>query len=148
MENLMTTTGTELLFEESVRLTDFIEYGFEMRDLLDSTKPIPNEGAHFDIHFEGSLIGEKIKGKIRGVDYLEVRTDRKFFLNLHACIITDDGANIKVVESGTNSNGDLKLFMSFFTSDERYAWLNHKQVLGIGNVDFYTGTANIKGYLI
>ena len=148
MEHVLTHNDMELLFEERIRLTDFVEYGFKMEDLVSGSKPIPQAGAHFDILFEGDLTGDKIKGKIKGVDYLEVRSDQRFFLNLHACITTDDGASIKVVETGTNALGDLKLFMSFYTSDERYTWLNSKQVLGIGDADFSTGLVSVKGFLI
>lgn len=148
MENELTTTGLELLFEESVALTDVVGYGFSMQDLVEGVKPIPREGAHYDIYFEGQLTGNGINGKISGIDYLEVRADRRFLLNLHARITTDDGANIKVIETGTNDQGDLKLHMTFCTSDERYTWLNKQQVFGIGNVDFNTGLATVKGFLI
>jgi hypothetical protein len=147
MKNVTTTaTGMQLLFEEDVRLTGMVEYGFSINDLIKGRKPIPQSGAHFDISFEGELVGDRIKGTIAGTDYLEVRADGRFFLSLHACIHTADGARIKVIESGINSNGDLKLFMTFYTADERYAWLNREQVIGLGEVDFSTGLAHVKGY--
>lgn len=145
MENTLEKTDLSLLFEEQVVLTDFVEYGFSMQDLVNGER-IPEEGARFDIYFEGDLIGEKINGKISGVDYLEVRTDGRFFLDLHAKILTDDGAQIQVTETGINDNGALKLNMEFHTNDKRYTWLNRTQVLGLGTVDFNTGQAIVKGY--
>jgi hypothetical protein len=147
MESL-TAAVRELLFEEDVRLTDFVEFGFSMQELVEGTRPIPNEGARFDIHFEGAMVGERIKGTIKGVDYLEVRADGRFFLNLQAFIKTDDGATIKVVETGVNSEGELRLNMIFHTNAEQYKWLNCAQVLGIGTADFNLGIAKVKGYLI
>lgn len=144
----MTTTDVRPLFKENVRLTCLTEYGFTMQDLIQGKEAIPQQGARFDINFEGNVTGERIRGTIKGTDYLEVRPDRRFCLNLQACITTDDGAHIKVVETGTNDQGDLKLYMSFYTNDERYTWLNHKQVLGLGHVDFATGMVKVQGYLI
>ena len=148
MEDLTTTTEQVLLFEEDVQLTDFVEYGFSLQDLVEGKLPIPSEGARFDIHFEGELVGERIKGRIKGVDYLEVRADGRFFLNLQAMIRTDDGATIKVVETGINNRGDLRLNMEFHTNDQHYKWLNHTQVQGVGMADFNSGIAKVKGFLI
>ncbi len=147
MEDVIEKTDLELLFEEHVTLTDFVEYGFSMQDVVESGA-VPKRGARFDIYFEGDVIGDKINGKITGVDYLEVRADGRFFLDLHATIITNDGASIQVTETGINDQGTLKLNMEFHTNDERYSWVNHAQVAGLGTVDFNTGKANVKGYLI
>jgi len=144
----MTTTDMKLLFEERVKLTDFVEYGFSMQDLAEGKRPIPPEGARFDIYFEGDLTGDKINGKISGIDYLTVRSDGRFFLNLQARVKTDDGANIQLVETGINNQGNLRLTMAFHTNEEKYKWLNHKQVIGLGYADFNTGEASVKGYLI
>src|SRR5690606_11787899 len=114
-------TDLVLLFEEKVVLSDFVEYGFSMQDLVNGER-IPEEGARFDIYFEGDLTGEKINGKISGVDYLEVRADGRFFLDLHARILTDDGAQIQVTETGINDNGTLKLNMEFHTNNNWYSW--------------------------
>lgn len=145
MENVTTKKELKLLFEEEVLLTDYVEYGFSLQDLVNG-QPIPATGARFDIHFEGDLSGDKVNGKIKGIDYLEVRADGRFCLNLFAQIITDDGARIQVVETGTNNQGALKLQMGFHTNDERYSWLNMEQVLGLGTVDLNTGQAFVKGY--
>jgi len=146
MENEILTEN-QLLFEETIRLTKCTEYGFSMNDLMQQ-KPIPAEGARFDINFEGDVTGKKINGKIIGTDYLEVRSDGRFFLTLHATIVTNDGVNIKVEETGNNKNGELKLFMKFHTSNEKYAWLNHHDVVGNGFVDLKSGEAKVNGYLI
>jgi hypothetical protein len=138
----------ELLFKENVRLTAVKEYGYSWSELAEGKSPIPPEGARFDISFEGDLIGDRINGTIKGIDYLEVRADGHFILNLQACITTDDGVDIKVTESGVNNQGNLRLNIAFHTSDKRYTWLNQSQVWGVGEVNFKTGEAKVKGYLI
>ncbi len=148
----MTTTEVmnkeQQLFSETIQLTGVKEYGYSWKDLTENNQPIPPEGARFDIYFEGEVFGDRVNGKIKGVDYLEVSPDGKFHLTLYASIATGDGADIKVLENGFNDQGELKLNMRFHTSDERYRWLNGQMVLGLGTVDFATGQATVKGYLI
>ena len=139
-------TESSLLFEEDVRLTEVKEYGFSWQQFAQNNAPLPAEGVRFDIHFEGEVIGERVEGTIKGVDYLTVRADGRLFLDLHAAITTKDGARINVTESGINDRGNLRLSMDFHTNDERYTWLNRKHVWGIGTVDFATGDVKIKGY--
>jgi hypothetical protein len=135
-----------LLFEEDVRLTEVREFGFSWHDFATENRTIPPQGLQFEIHFEGEVNGEELQGRIKGVDYLTVRSDKRLFLNLHATITIDDGALIKVVENGINDRGALQLNMDFHTNDDRYTWLNHKHVWGVGTVDFATGKVKIKGY--
>jgi hypothetical protein len=136
----------DLLFEEDVKLTGVKEYGFSWQKFASGKEPIPAEGLKFDIHFEGAVYGDKINGRIKGVDYLTVRSDGRLFLDLYASLETDDGAVIRVKENGINSQGDLRLNMDFHTNDPRYKWLNQKHVWGIGKVDFTTGDVKIKGF--
>lgn len=136
----------KLLFEEDVRLIDVKEYGFSFKSFAEKSQPIPPEGLQFDIHFDGVVTGDLLNGTIKGVDYLSIRSDGRLFLNLQASITTHDGALIKVTESGINDNGNLRLNMDFHTNDERYRWLNHKHVWGMGSVNFQTGQVKIKGY--
>ncbi|ELR69487.1 hypothetical protein C900_05019 [Fulvivirga imtechensis AK7] len=135
-----------LLFEEEVRLTNVKEYGFSWERFASGKEPIPAEGLRFDIHFEGDVSGDLVAGTIKGVDYLTVRADGRLFLQLYAAITTNDGAVISVTESGINDNGHLRLNMDFHANDDRYRWLNHKHVWGLGTVNFETGEVKIKGY--
>lgn len=146
--DLPIATEMELLFKEEVKLLDVVEYGFSLQDLVDGRKPVPAEGARFDISFEGRLEGHRINGKITGTDYLEVRPDRRFFLTLKGRIQTGDGANIQVSETGNNVQGSLSLHMKFHTSHSSYSWLNHREVLGLGYADLQSGSARVNAYLI
>ena len=136
----------ELLFEEDIQLTSIKEYGFTWKDFSEQSKPIPKEGLKFEINFEGTITGEKIKGRVQGIDYLTVRADGRLFLDLHASIATDDGSTIYVKESGINQNGNLLLNMDFHTNDSRYNWLNHTHVWCKGQVNFSTGKVLVKGF--
>ena len=140
-------TEKKVFFEEEVQLTEIREYGFSWQQLTARKAPIPPAGARFDIYFKGKVSGDQINGTVEGVDYLEVRPDGKFSLSLHASIATNDGANIKLIETGLNDQGALRLNMNFHTSDKRYEWLNRALVWGTGDVNFETGTVKIKAYL-
>jgi hypothetical protein len=140
-------TDKELLFEEDVSLTGITDYGFTWKDFMDGV-PVPEQGARFDIAFEGAISGDKLSGRIYGIDYLEVRADGKMIINLHAGLVTSQGERINVTETGINRNGDLRLNIHFHTGVKQYVWLNQVQVWAIGKVDFNTGKVHIKGYLI
>jgi len=141
----------ELLFEEEVSLTEITEYGISWDDLISDKAKIPPQGARFDIAFEGKIFGEKLNGFIKGFDYLEVRADGNFSLNIYALIITDDGEMISFKEDGILSPGDngsakLNLNMRFSSASPQYNWLNKKQVWGIGEVNMIEGKVTVKGF--
>jgi hypothetical protein len=140
------------LFDEQINLTEIIEYGIQWEDLINGKVDIPRNGARFDISFEGTVNGPEITGTIKGTDYLEIRSDGKFILNIHARIITDDGETIAVKEDGISAPGDsgvahLNLNFHFYTASEKYQWLNTKQVWAVGEVDMVLGKVQVKGYL-
>jgi len=140
------------LFDEQVRLTGVTEYGLSWADLTSGGIAPPPEGARFDIAFEGEVAGERLNGRIRGIDYLEVRADGRFILDIRATIITDDGELIALREDGvlTPSPGapsaSLHLNMTFTTHSPRYAWLNKQQVWAIGQADMVRGAVTVRAY--
>ncbi len=142
---------TEHIFDEDIQLTGITEYGIGWNDLTKGNVDIPAQGARFNLAFEGKVTGEKINGTIKGVDYLEIRNDGKFMLNIHAIIITDDGESIAVKEGGMStpdSSGTAKLHlnMDFYTVSDKYEWLNRKQVWSVGEVDMTTGKVRVSGF--
>lgn len=125
------------LFDEEAYLTDITEYGVSWESLVKGKQLPPPQGARFDIAFEGKIFGDKINGKVKGVDYLMARGDGKFILALHATIVTDDGAVIALQEKGImvqspDGNGQLYLTMNFSTAYSNYQWINGIQVWGVG----------------
>jgi len=59
----------ELLYEYTVKLSGMTEYGVSFEALMAGTATPPSEGARFDVPFEGTSVGPKLKGKVTGVDY-------------------------------------------------------------------------------
>lgn len=151
----VTIPVSEHLFDETVHLTGLTEYGVSWEKLTTGQAILPPEGARFDIAFEGSLVGDKIKGAISGVDYLTVRADGRFQLNLQATVTTDDGEKIAVHEDGILIAPDpedesriaqLRLNLEFTAFSPRYGWLNHIQGWGRGTVNWNTGEVEIQVY--
>ena len=54
-------------------LTEVKGYDFSWQDFAERRLPIPPGGLKFDIHFEGDVTGERIRGRLKGVDHLTVR---------------------------------------------------------------------------
>lgn len=145
---------SEFLFEEKVFHAGITEYGISLDDLSSGKAKIPPEGVRFDIAFQGTLEGPKIKGRIKGVDFLDIRADGRHMLNLQAIVVTDDGANISLYEDGimipdpyVPGNASLRLNMRFKTAHPKYTWLNMAHVWGIGEVDMGKGEIFVKAYI-
>ncbi len=146
---------SELLFSEDIHLTGLTEYGLSWEKLTTGQAILPPEGARFDIAFEGTLAGDKIKGTIAGVDHLTVRADGRFQLDMQAQITTDDGEKIAVHEDGLLVAPDpddesriaqLRLNLEFTAFSPKYAWINNVQGWGRGTVDWNTGQVEMQVY--
>lgn len=150
-KSLDINSAVEHLFDEEISLTGITEFGVSWESLASGKADLPPQGARYNIAFEGKVFGEKINGDIKGIDYLYVRSDGKFELNIQASILTDDGVMIHVQESGVSKPADdgtakLNLNLSFSTNSHKYEWLNQKQVWGIGVVDMIEGSVSMKCY--
>ncbi|MBR9998202.1 MAG: DUF3237 family protein [Cyclobacteriaceae bacterium] len=148
-----TVKQTQVLFEEHVQLTGIKEFGLSWDDLNEGKVSLPQQGARFDISFEGELKGPGIEGKIKGVDYLTIRADGRFMLRIHATVITRDGESIALEEDGilipdteSPSYADLQFNMKFTTASPKYSWLNNLPVWGVGHIDRAMGSVYIRGY--
>jgi hypothetical protein len=89
----------------------------------------------------GTFVGPKVNATaVDGVaagDWPLVRADGSLVLDVRANMRTDDGADIYVTYYGigTPREGggyDIRTAPLFQTGDERYAWLNNVQAVGIG----------------
>lgn len=144
---------TKTMFVEEVRLTSITEFGVSWKDLVSGKLGLPPEGARFNVAFEGTVDGPLVSGTKRGIDYLEVRGDGKFVLNLHAVITTSDGENISVQESGVltpspvgSPIGKLQLCMRMVSHSSKYKWLNKIDLFGNGYADMLTGKINVTAF--
>jgi hypothetical protein len=57
-------------------------------------------GARIDFYLEGPVIGPKLTGTVKGVDYLYFRADGRAQLHIHAEITTEDGKKIALAADG------------------------------------------------
>ena len=140
----------ELLYEYTVQFTQVVEYGVSMEALTSGQTAPPPEGARFDVYFEGPVVGTKLSGSVKGVDYLHVRADGRFQLHIHAEISTDDGKKIALAADGV-ALGEPPVFqlrenVTLTTSAPKHSWVNTIQVWGTGTVDVSKGEVQIKGY--
>lgn len=150
-KSLDINSAVEHLFDEEISLTGITDFGVSWEDLTSGKAELPPQGARYNIAFEGKVFGDKINGDIKGVDYLYVRCDGKFELNIQASILTDDGVMIHVHETGvskpnTDGTAKLNLNLSFSTNSEKYDWLNQKQVWAVGEVNMIHGNVSMKCY--
>ena len=100
----------------------------------------PAEGARFDVYFEGPVTG-KLKGTVKGVDYLHIRADGRCQLNIHAEITTEDGRKVALAANGVAIPQEgsplfqLKENVTLTSNHPEYSWVNPIQVWAPGTVD-------------
>ncbi len=92
----------------------------------------------------GTFAGPKVKGTIHppGGDWVTVRADGNLAIDVRLLLRTDDGVDILMTYTGIGFDGGAKLRTTprFETGDERYAWLNTVQCVGLGE----TGDGNVR----
>ncbi|MBN1381715.1 MAG: DUF3237 domain-containing protein [Deltaproteobacteria bacterium] len=111
----------EHLCSLKAKVTDLISYG------------ATPWGMRMDAHFEGDVAGGILNGKVRGVDYITVRSDGVAELNVRASVQTDDGICIGIEAKGYGKDGELKdAHIRIVTGHEKYNWLTSKVIVGKG----------------
>jgi hypothetical protein len=147
-------TGTpgELLYEYTLQFTQVVAYGSSADAVLSGRIPPPAEGARFDVYFEGPITGPKVKGTVKGVDYLHIRADGRCQLDIHAEITTEDGKKIALTADGVaipqkgSPVFQLRENVTLTTNHPEYSWVNPIQVWAPGTVDLSKGEIRVKGY--
>lgn len=97
----------------------------------------------------GRVSGPRLQGNLMpGIsgDWVTIRPDRSWSLDVRAAIMTDDGANVLYSYNGVATPGDggrmrIRGAPRFETGDDRYAWLNNVQAVLIGEADPRSRTA-------
>lgn len=142
---------TEKLYEGVMYRTGFADYGLNFDALVRGEVLPPPSGARFDIYFEGEIQGPKLKGHLKGVDYLLVRADGRCDLNMHAAITTDDGARIAfwsdgifVPPSDNSGIAQIRENVRLTTAEPAYQWVNHLQIWLTGSIN--TATEEIRTF--
>jgi len=85
----------------------------------------------------GTFEGPKLRGTVApvtGADWVTVRPDKSFRLDVRLVLVTDDDAVIYLYYGGIVVDGQARSAPYFETGDERYAWLNNVQGVGVGSI--------------
>lgn len=144
---------TDHLYDVTAHFTNVVEFGIGLQDLVSDPGKMPPEGARIDVEFEGRITGSKIKGTVKGTDYLYMRPDGYLRLHIHAVVHTDDGKNISIFGDGISTPSDnpdifnLKENVTFLTADATYNWMNQLQIWAQGSVILSKGEINVSGYM-
>ena len=144
----------ELLYEYTVQFTQVVEYGVSAEALFSGQTAPPAEGARIDVHFEGPATGARLKGTVKGVDYLHIRADGRAQLNIHAEITTEDGKKIALAADGVAIPQEgspvfqLRENVTLTSNHPEYAWVNPLQIWAPGTVDVAKGEVRIKAYAV
>jgi len=145
-------TPGELIYEYTVQFAQVVEYGISANAVFSGQMQPPAEGACFDVYFEGPITGPKMKGTVKGVDYLHIRADGRCQLNIHAEITTEDGKKIALAADGVAIPEEgslvfqLRENVTLTTNHPEYSWLNPIQVWAPGTADVSKGEIRVKGY--
>jgi len=86
----------------------------------------------------GSFEGDRLRGKVLagGGDWVSVRGDGTFTLDLRVTLETDDGALIHMTFTGIrdDANHYFRTAPRFETAEPKYAFLNRLLAVGIGEI--------------
>jgi len=139
-------------------------FDYEMEHVCSYTATLANppeligpvaEGLRANVYVTGGEVGgPKLRGKVRpvGADWLTVRTDGVLVLDVRATLETHDGALIYVYYNGIADLGEdgyanflsgklpsvvpLRTAPRMQCAHPDYAWVNRRQFVNIGEVDF------------
>lgn len=142
----------EKIYEYDLDVTGVTDYGVSLEAILVGKEKVPPQGARFDVAFEGRAKG-RLSGRVRGIDYLQMRADGRVGLDIRASIETDDGRRIALSADGVGVPhaaepiADLLENVCLTTAAADYAWVNTQQIWGAGTVNLATGKIHIDAYM-
>lgn len=144
----ITMPVAEHLYDATFHHTSILDYGYTLEDFANG-RPIPPQGAQFDIGFEGVVEGPRLRGTLVGVDYGVLRADGRFDLNLHATITTHDGEKIALSATGIfrPADGAVRENVTLTTASPRYAWVNQLQIWVRGIADIQKREIKLEAYI-
>jgi hypothetical protein len=143
----------ELIYEYRPRVTQTVEYGVSA-DAMFAGEPPPPEGARLDLYLEGPVCDGKLKGTVRGVDYVNFRADGRAELHIHAEIVTEDRKNVAVEAGGVAVRRDgsslleLREHVSLRSNPPGLVWVNGLEIWARGAVDVASGQVHLRGFSV
>ncbi len=142
----------EKIYEYDLDITGMTDYGISLEAILSGAQPIPPQGARIDVAFAGQATG-RLAGRVHGIDHLRMRADGRIDLDIRAVIETTDGHRIALSADGAGTLragepvADLRENVALTTAAEGYAWVNSRQIWGVGTVNVATGKIHIDAYM-
>lgn len=142
----------EKIYEYDLDVTGVTDSGVTLQAILSGQERVPPQGVRIDIAFDGRATG-RLAGRVRGVDYVRMRADGRIDLDIRAVIETGNGSRIALSADGVavpragEPIADLCENVSLSTAAEDYAWVNTRQVWGVGTVNFAAGKVHIDAYM-
>jgi len=142
----------EKIYEYDLDVTGMTDYGVTLEAVLSGEGDLPPQGVRIDVRFEGRGTG-RLSGSVSGTDFARIRADGRVDLDIRATIETDDGHRIALSAGGVavpradEPIGDLFENVTLTTAAADYAWVNSRQVWGVGTIDFATGKIHIDAYM-
>lgn len=142
----------EKIYEYEVDIVSMTDFGIELASLLDGSKPIPQQGARFDVGFAGHAKG-RISGSVRGTDFAYVRPDGCFELNILGVLETADGGRIALSAGGVGIYRkdtpvfDLSENVRLLTAAPALNWVNGRQIWATGTANLATGKINLEAFM-
>ena len=142
----------EKIYEYDLDITGMTDYGVTLQAILSGEASVPPQGARIDVAFEGRATG-RLAGHVHGIDHVLIRADGRIDLDIRGVIETEDGCRIALSADGVGVPraaepiADLRENVERTTASKDYAWVNTRQVWGIGTVNFATGKVHIDAYM-
>ena len=142
----------EKIYEYEIDVTGVTDYGISLDAILSGQVQIPPQGVRVDVAFAGPAVG-RVAGTVRGIDYVRMRADGRVDLDIRATFETAGGHRIALSADGvampraTEPVADLLENVTLSTAAEEFAWVNTRQVWGVGTVNFAAGKIHITAYM-
>lgn len=142
----------EKIYDCELDLTGVTDYGVSMDAILAGQEAIPLHGARFDLAVAGRYTG-RLAARAHGVDYLRVRADGRMELDLHLVLETEDGHRIAMSGDGQAAQRPGEPVLDIFanirlsTASKKYAWVNERQIWGVGTASLATGKVLVEGFM-
>jgi len=140
------------IYDMEFDITGITDYGVSMDAILAGKESVPLQGARFDLAVEGKFTG-RLAGRAHGVDYLRVRADGRIELDLHVIIETEDGHRIALSGGGQAAPRPGEPVLDIFanvrlsTASKDYAWVNERQIWGVGTASLATKKVLAEGFM-
>jgi hypothetical protein len=147
----MTMRG-EKIYEHDLDMVGVTDFGVSLQAILAGEEKIPSQGARFDVALEGRSTG-RLSGRVHGVDYLRLRADGRFDLDIRATIKTEDGHRIAASIDGVCVRRPNEPVVDLFenvqltTAAADYAWVNARPIWAVGTVNLATGKIHVEAYM-